>query len=160
MAQTRRLGTHNQRAYRPKAPRFSPYRNGQITPTDLVALSPRLLKLMPVGCCRVQPEPNACPSRNLGREEWVSSTVNCSRHAAIRQWRLHCYDCYDCHAQTPVTASLPVAPGSQILPSLDLFRPTLISSVVDHRDVGSPHRAHQQLRSLRPVLLRQSLENG
>jgi hypothetical protein len=45
MAQTRRMGKRNRRADRPKAPRFSPYRNGLITPTDLVALSPRLLKL-------------------------------------------------------------------------------------------------------------------
>ena len=145
MAQTRRLGTHNQGAYRPKAPRFSPYRNGQITPTDLVALSPRLLKLVPVGCCRVQPEPNACPSRNLGREEWVSPTLNHSRHAAIREWRLYCYDR---PAQTPTRRHA------------DTPTPTLAWSVVDHPDVGSPHRAHQQLRSLRPVLLRQSLENG
>jgi oxalate decarboxylase/phosphoglucose isomerase-like protein (cupin superfamily) len=34
MAQTRRMGNHHQKAQLPNAPRFSPYRNGQITPTD------------------------------------------------------------------------------------------------------------------------------
>jgi len=48
---TRRMGKPNRRAYRPKAPRFSPYRNGTITPTDLLvhSLSPRLLKLTRMG---------------------------------------------------------------------------------------------------------------
>src|SRR5258707_439933 len=62
MAQTRRMGKCNQRADRPKAPRFSPHRNGQITPTDLlvhspfrrVAHSPRLLDLTRMGVCRTK----------------------------------------------------------------------------------------------------------
>jgi hypothetical protein len=36
----RRIGKHNATAYRPSAPRFSPYRDGPITPTDLFAQSP------------------------------------------------------------------------------------------------------------------------
>ena len=37
MAQTRRIGKHNEKAYLLSAPRFSPYRNGQITPIRLLA---------------------------------------------------------------------------------------------------------------------------
>jgi hypothetical protein len=39
-AQTRRMGKHNQKVDRPKALRFSPYYNGQITPTDPFVHSP------------------------------------------------------------------------------------------------------------------------
>jgi hypothetical protein len=38
--------------------------------------------------------------------------------------------------------------------------PTSAWSVFDHPGADSPHRAHQQWRSLRPVFLRRSLENG
>src|SRR5882724_2318426 len=54
MAQTRRIGKHNEEAYLLSAPRFSPCRSGQITPTEPFVHSPfpRLLKLTRMGVCR------------------------------------------------------------------------------------------------------------
>jgi hypothetical protein len=55
MAQTRRVGKHNERAYLLSAPRFSPYRSPQdhggrsLRP---LPVSPRLLKLTRLGSCR------------------------------------------------------------------------------------------------------------
>jgi hypothetical protein len=40
MAQTRRMGKHNQRAYRSKRRGLSPYRSEQITPLDPVVITP------------------------------------------------------------------------------------------------------------------------
>ena len=57
MAQTRRIGKHSEKAYLLSAPRFSPYRSGQITPIDHFVHSPvspcRLVKLTRMGGCRI-----------------------------------------------------------------------------------------------------------
>jgi hypothetical protein len=65
MAQTRRMGKHNERAYLLSAPRFSPYRRGQDR-ADRFHLRPlafarvaSLLKLTRVGSRRTQS--GACP---------------------------------------------------------------------------------------------------
>src|SRR5258708_40242953 len=76
MAQTRRVGKHNQRAYLPKAPRFSPYRNGQITPKDLLVHSPfprlpRFLKLTRMGHPSDPIMFLTLSVRGLNRSEWL-----------------------------------------------------------------------------------------
>jgi hypothetical protein len=82
MAQTRRMGKHNQRADRPKAPRFSPYRSGQITPirssTHSFLVSSRLLKLTHVNVAMHQPRivflSSAASSRSPSRRELARSS--------------------------------------------------------------------------------------
>jgi len=59
MAQTRRIGKHNEKAYLLSAPRFSRYRNGQITELFVHSPFPRVLKLTRVGGCRTATEDNA-----------------------------------------------------------------------------------------------------
>jgi hypothetical protein len=59
MAQPRRMGKRNQRADRPKAPRFSPYRieqdHADRSPRPLAPfhVSPRILMLTRMGNCRI-----------------------------------------------------------------------------------------------------------
>src|SRR5260221_12672291 len=79
MAQTRRVGKHNQRAYLPKAPRFSPYRNGQITPKVLLVHSPfprlhRFLKLTRMGHPSDPIMFLTLSVRGLNRNEWLKKS--------------------------------------------------------------------------------------